>query len=68
MWSEQSLKISALKFFWFAIYDILKIRRKMLTYWLTELMNEWINNEADCRTAPATPGQLNIFKKDDVIK
>ena len=30
----------------------MKIRRKRL--------NELINDEADCRTAPATPGLLNI--------
>ena len=24
------------------------------------LMNEWISNRGDCRTAPATPGLLNI--------
>ena len=28
--------------------------------WMTESMNQWINHEADCRTAPATPGLLII--------
>ena len=51
---EHFLKISAPKGFWFVIYDILKIRRKRLTYSL----NEWINDGGDCRTAPATPGLL----------
>ena len=27
---------------------------------MNELMNEWINHGGDCRTAPATPGLLNI--------
>ena len=41
----------------FVIYDILKIWRKMLTQWLNEL----INYEGVCRTAPATPGLLKLF-------
>ena len=53
---EHSLKISAPSLIWFVIYDILKIRRKRLT--------EWLSDEADCRTAPATPGLLIIHKKD----
>ena len=28
---------------------------------INELMNEWINDEAVYRTAPATPGLLNMF-------
>ena len=28
--------------------------------WLNQLMNEWINDEAVYRTAPATPGLLII--------
>ena len=28
---------------------------------LTELMNEWINDKGDCRTAPAKPGLLKKF-------
>ena len=38
----------------------------MIFFWfggkgsLTESMNEWINDEGDCRTAPATPGLLMI--------
>ena len=27
---------------------------------LTELMNELFNHKGDCRTAPATPGLVNI--------
>ena len=38
------------------IYDILKIGRKRLT----DLMNELINDEGVCRTAPAKPGLLII--------
>ena len=30
--------------------------------WLTDWMNEWINYEGVCRTAPATPGLLNTGK------
>ena len=30
--------------------------------WLTELMNEWINDKGDYRTAPATPSLLIIQK------
>ena len=29
-------------------------------YSINESMNEWINDGGDCRTAPATPGLLNI--------
>ena len=64
MWNvvggEHSLKISAPKLFWFVIYDILQIRRERLTHWL----NQWMNHEADCRTAPATQGLLNISLKN----
>ena len=28
--------------------------------WVSQLMNEWMNDEGVCRTAPATPGLLNI--------
>ena len=35
----------------------MKIWRKRIGH----LMNEWINNEAVCRTAPATPGLLLIY-------
>ena len=42
------------------IYDILKIRRKRLM----ELPNQWMNDKADCRTAPATPGLLIIGGAD----
>ena len=27
---------------------------------MTELINQSMSKEADCRTAPATPGRLNI--------
>ena len=40
----------------FVIYDNMKIWRKRLTDW----MNQWINHEAVYRTAPATPGLLNL--------
>ena len=29
----------------------------------TESMNQWINDKADCITAPSTPGLLNIYNK-----
>ena len=32
------------------------------TAWVTELINEWMNNGGDCRTAPATPGLLIILR------
>ena len=52
--SEHSLKISAPYLLPFVIYDIMKIWRKRMT----RLIIEWINHEAVCRTAPATPGLL----------
>ena len=56
MGGEYYLKTSAPQLFWFVIYEILKIRRTRLTDWINEL----INHEADCKTAPATPGLLII--------
>ena len=41
---------------------VMKISRKRMTQWMNEWMNEWINDEALYRTAPATPGLLNITR------
>ena len=35
--------------------------------WLNESMNEWINDEAFYRTAPATPGLLNIYSCSSLV-
>ena len=51
---EHSLKISAPQLLWFGIDSALKIFPQTIG----ELMNERINHEAVCRTAPATPGLL----------
>ena len=53
---EHSLKISAPQLLWFGIDSTLNIFPQTIT----ELMNELINDGGDCRTAPATPGLLNI--------
>ena len=54
---EHSLKISDPWLLLFVIYDIMKIWRKRLTDWI----NQWISDKAVYRTAPATPGLLNIL-------
>ena len=36
-----------------------------LTHWINELIKELINDEAVCRTAPATPGLLKIRHKEE---
>ena len=51
---EHSLKISVPQLLWFSIDSALKIFPQNMT----ELMNELMNDEAVCRTAPATPGLL----------
>ena len=53
---EHSLKISAPQLLWFGIDSTLNIFPQTMT----QLMNELINDRGDCRTAPATPGLLNI--------
>ena len=52
---EHSLKISAPLLLRFVIFDILKIWRKRLTDWLTEL----IDYKGVCKTALPTLGLLN---------
>ena len=42
------------------IYDIMKIWRERMNH----LMNEWINDKAVYRTAPATPGVLKMSKSN----
>ena len=55
VWGGQhSLKISAPQLSPFVFYDIMKIWRKRMS----DLTNEWMNDEAVYRTAPATPGLL----------
>ena len=51
---EHSLKMSASQLLPFWIYDVLKIWRKRIRFSVNLLMND----KADCRTAPATPGPL----------
>ena len=51
---KHSLKNSLKRF---GIYDVLKIRRKRITEWLNQL----INDDVVCRRALATPGLLIIF-------
>ena len=50
---EHSLKISAPQFLRFGIDSVLKI--------LNERITESVSNKGDCRTAPVTPGLLNIL-------
>ena len=54
---EHSLQISAPQLLWFGIDSTLNIFPQTMT----ELINQLINYEGDCRTAPATPGLLNIY-------
>ena len=60
---EHSLKISAPQLLWFGIDSALKIYPQTMT----QLMNELINDEAVCRTAPATPGLLKIGKESNIM-
>ena len=53
---EQSLTISSPQLLWFGIDSTLNI----LPQTMTQLMNELINDGGDGRTAPATPGLLNM--------
>ena len=55
---EHSLKISAPQLLKFGIDSVLKILNERITH----SMNQLIRNGGDCRTAPATPGLLNIKK------
>ena len=54
---EHSLKISAPQLLWFGIDSTLNIFPQTMT----ESVSELINHGGDCRTAPATPGLLNIY-------
>ena len=63
---ELSLKMSAPQILLFEIDSVLNILNKKIT----QLMNELMNNKGVYRTAPATPGLLNIQsvkKSQDVI-
>ena len=53
---ELSLKMSAPQILLFEIDSVLKILNENITQWMNELMN----NQGVYRTAPATPGLLNI--------
>ena len=54
---EHSLKMSAPQLLWFGIDSTLNIFPQTMS----ELINQLINYGGDCRTAPATPGLLNIY-------
>ena len=56
MGAVHSLNMLAPQLLQFGSGDVLKIWRKRLTH----LMNELMSNEGVCRTAPATPGLLDI--------
>ena len=47
---------------WFGSEGVLKIWRKRMSYW----MNQWIIDKGFFRTAPATPGLLNISYQDNI--
>ena len=55
---EHSLKMSAPQLLWFGIDSTLNIFPQTIA----ELMNESVNYGGDCRTAPAKPGLLIIYK------
>ena len=40
--------------------------RKIFPQTMTESVNQLINDGGDCRTAPATPGLLNMKKDKDI--
>ena len=52
--------MSALQLSQFGIYSVLKILNERITNSINELMSDG----GDCRTAPATPGLLNIVSQD----
>ena len=60
---EHSLKISAPQLLWDGINSAL-LEAISTNH---DLMNELINYEAVCRTAPATPGLLNIIDQTSPI-
>ena len=55
---ERSLKVSAPQLLWFGIDSALKIFPQTIS----ELIKQLISDGGDCRTAPATPGVLNIVR------
>ena len=56
VWDEYSLKTLAPKLFWFGIESDWKI------FWLKDRsVNQSIKDGGDCRTAPSTPGLLNML-------
>ena len=59
VWDENSLKISALQLFRFGIDSVWKIF-ELKDHSMNQLINDWMSNGGDCRTAPATPGLLMI--------